>query len=954
MLKRAVVFQNCHRFLIFGAAEICDIRFKAGLEDRGDVMLETDTLSMEASARPAHARTAAEVAEELNTDLVRGLSNPQVSQLAAQFGPNQLREAPPPSVLKRLAAQFQELVIWLLIAAAIVSGAMGEWTDTIVIVAIVILNGLLGFFQERRADRAMAALQKLSSPRARVIRDGQAAAVDASQLVPGDLVELEAGDFVPADLRLTHSAALQIEEAALTGESNSVLKEPAAVLDAQTALGDRVNLAFTGTTVTAGKGSGIVTSIGMNTELGRIAGMLQHHEPQPTPLQQQLTRFGKMLVIACVIIVAVIFTIQILRGMPIQTAFLLAVSLAVAAVPEGLPAVVTIALALGLGRMARRHALIRKLPSVETLGSVTLICTDKTGTLTRNQMTARRIYVGGADYDVSGVGYEPVGDFKRRGSDGNSAEPLSADLLHALTIGAMANYARLEAPSDGTSTWHITGDPTEAALLVAAKKAGIRIAHRDEDLLYEIPFDSTRKRMSVVARTKGGGIMYTKGAPEVVLGLCCNERVGGASRSLTESRRAEIMASSSQMAGEALRVLALAYREYPNVWPEHCVEEELVFAGLVGLLDPARPEAEEAVEKCYRAGIRPVMITGDHPDTALAIARELKIQSENSQVLSGRQLDALSEQELLDAVDRTNVYARVTAEHKMRIIRAARRRGHVVAMTGDGVNDAPAIKIADVGIAMGKGGTDVAREAADMVLTDDNFASIVAAVEEGRGIFANIRKFIHYLLGCNTGEVLFMLFGTLAGWSVPLTAIQILWINLVTDALPALALALEPPEPDIMEKPPRRRDEPIIPAKLGARMLVHGAMIAAVTAIGFGLMLHDAPGNLIRAQTVAFCILSYTQLFYSLSCRSQRYTMPELGLLSNKHLLGAIVISGLLQTAVFLPWLDRLFKIESRLGWEWLVIFGLSLLPVTIIEVAKLLRAAIRRRATATTTPSSR
>ena len=918
-------------------------------------MLETETLSVEVSARPAHSRTATEIAKELNADLVKGLGDQQISQLTAQFGPNQLREAPPPSVLKRLAAQFQELVIWLLIAAAIVSGAMGEWTDTIVIVSIVILNGLLGFFQERRADRAMTALQKLSSPRARIIRAGQVADVPASQLVPGDLVELEAGDFVPADLRLIHSASLQIEEAALTGESSPLLKDAGAVLEAQVPLGDRINLAFTGTTVTAGKGSGVVVATGMNTELGRIAGMLQHNKPQPTPLQQQLTRFGKVLVIACAAIVAVIFAIQILRGMPIQSAFLLAVSLAVAAVPEGLPAVVTIALALGLGRMAKRHALIRKLPSVETLGSVTLICTDKTGTLTRNQMTARRLHIGRDVYDVSGAGYDPVGDFKCRGNeDGNPVAQLSGDLLHALTIGAMANYARLEAPLDGTSAWRIAGDPTEAALLVAAKKAGIVLSRRDEDLLYEIPFDSTRKRMSLVARSAAGGIMYTKGAPEVVLGLCIAERIDGIARPLTESRRAEIIASSSQMAGEALRVLALAYRESSDVWPEHFVEEELVFAGLVGLLDPARPEAREAVEKCHRAGIRPVMITGDHPDTALAIAKALNIQCESCQLLTGRQLDELSEPELLESIERTSIYARVTAEHKMRIIRAAQRRGHVVAMTGDGVNDAPAIKIADVGIAMGKGGTDVAREAADMVLTDDNFASIVAAVEEGRGIFANIRKFIHYLLGCNTGEVLYMLFGTLAGWSAPLTAIQILWINLVTDALPALALALEPPEPDIMEKPPRRRDEPIVPAKMGAQMLLHGAMIAAVTALGFGLMLHDRPGNVIRAQTVAFCILSYTQLFYSFSCRSQRYTMPELGLLSNKALLGAIVISGLLQTAVFLPWLDRLFKIQSRLGWEWLVILGLSLLPVTIIEVAKLIRAAMKRRATATTTPSSR
>jgi P-type Ca2+ transporter type 2C len=933
-----------------------------------------------------HARSADEVVEAVGSHAARGLSDAQVSQRRAVHGANQLAEAPPPSWVKRLGAQFTQLVIWILIAAAIVSGAMREWTDTVVILAIVVLNGVLGFVQEQRADQALAALRRMSRPNAKVIRNGTVQNVPAADVVPGDRIELEAGDHVPADARLIYTVGFRAEESALTGESSPVDKEAGVVLEKDAPLAERVNMAYVGTTVAAGKASAVVVATAMQTELGQIAGMLQHHTPEPTPLQRQLAGLGRLLVVVCVVIVAAIFVLQIVRGTPVQEAFLLAVSLAVAAVPEGLPAVVTIALALGLQRMAKRHALIRKLPSVETLGSVTVICTDKTGTLTRNEMTVREMHAGGVAYELSGIGYDPNGQFKRREQANPIEDPLAeADLVQVLTIGAWANYARLEredsstgappvmndarlepqdssappamsketragrpcySPGTAHSALRLTGDPTEGALVVAALKAGILTANRDHDLLYEIPFDSDRKRMSVVARGPGGrGIMYTKGAPEVVLNICSFERIDGQIVPLTQERTTQILQVNSDMAGRALRVLALAYREFPDVWPHDCPEADLVFAGLAGMFDPPRLEVKDAVDKCHAAGIRPVMITGDHPATALAVACELGIACQNDHVLSGRKLDELSDGELVEQVLQTAVYARVTAQHKLRIVNAWKERGEIVAMTGDGVNDAPAVKAADIGIAMGRGGTDVTREAAAMVLTDDNFASIVAAVEEGRGIFDNIRKFIQYLLGCNTGEVLFMLCGALMGWPAPLTAIQILWINLVTDALPALALGLEPPEPDIMSRRPRPASEGVITRRRGMQMLMHGVLIAGVTFIGFLMVYRHGPSQLVRAQTAAFCILSYSQLFYSFSCRSQRYTMPELGPFTNRHLLWAILISGLLQLGVFLPYVQKLFKVERSLGWDWLMILGLSLLPVTIIEVIKLLRAARRPKA---------
>jgi Ca2+-transporting ATPase len=910
-----------------------------------------------------HARAADEVLRELKTDPVRGLEPQQVDELRRLHGPNRLTEVPPASRMKRFLMQFTELVIWILIVAAIISGWMREWTDTIVILAIVLLNGVMGFLQEQKADQALAALRRMSVPRARVIRGGSVQAVAAAELVPGDRLDLEAGDHVPADVRLLYTVGLRIEESALTGESSPVDKEAGLLLEHDAPLAERLNMAYMGTTVVGGKASAAVVATGMHTELGQIAGMLQRHAPEPTPLQKQLAGLGRVLVAGCLVIVGAIFVLQIARGTKLQDAFLLSVSLAVAAVPEGLPAVVTIALALGLQRMARRHALIRKLPSVETLGSVTIICTDKTGTLTRNQMTVREMYAGGSEYEVTGVGYTPEGEFRKRGQTQSVPDPLAElDLVQALTIGAWANYARLERSgttrpeplkaadknvcptNEGHSVrWRLTGDPTEGALVVAALKAGILTANREHQLLYEIPFDSDRKRMSVIARgLNGRGTMYTKGAPEVVLSLCSFERIDGQIVQLTADRKSAILRANADMAGRALRVLALAYREFPDVWPHDCPEADLVFAGLAGMFDPPREEAREAVARCHAAGIRPVMITGDHPATALAVACELGIACAEDQLLTGRQLDQIGDDALREQAPRTAVYARVTAQHKLRIVRAWQNRGEVVAMTGDGVNDAPAVKAADIGIAMGRGGTDVTREAAAMVLTDDNFASIIAAVEEGRGIFDNIRKFIHYLLGCNTGEVLFMLVGALAGWLPPLTAIQILWINLVTDALPALALGLEPPEPDIMSRRPRPKTEGVITRRRGMQMLMHGALIASVTVIGFATVYRHDADSLRRAQTVAFCVLSYSQLFYSFSCRSQRYTMPELGFFTNRNLLWAIGISGLLQLAVFAPHLRKLFGVTVDLGWDWASILVLSLLPVTIIEIAKLMRAGSR------------
>jgi P-type Ca2+ transporter type 2C len=899
--------------------------------------------SPEQSDTSSHAIATFELIDRLVTNPERGLSEADARHRQARHGPNELAEAPPQSLWRKLLGQVNQPVIWVLLAAAAVAGSLGEWPDALAILAIVLLNALLGFFQEERAGRALAALRQMSAPLARVLRDGELRTVPARELVPGDRIELEAGDHVPADARLMTAFGLRVQEAALTGESAPVDKDAHAVLAEATPLGDRRNMIFAGTEVAAGKASAVVVATGMRTELGRIAGMLQRYSPEPTPLQRRLAELGKVLTIGCLIVVAGVFVLALLRGGQLLDVFLLSVSLAVAAVPEGLPAVVTVALALGLQRMVRRNALVRRLPSVETLGSVTVICSDKTGTLTRNEMTVREILAGGRWYYLTGAGYAPRGQILT-GRDGAAVLPVDAatepELIRLLTVAARCNNAKVTPRGDGSGAWEVVGDPTEGALLTAALKGGVGADGPRGQLIAEIPFDSERKAMSVIVREQPGlARMYTKGAPEVVLGKCVAEFRDGRVEPLTEARRQEVLRSAGEMAGRALRVLALAYREVAD-GVEAYQESDLVFAGLAGMIDPPREEAKDAVHRCQEAGIRPVMITGDHPATAMAIGRELGIAGPEDVAVTGRELDALSDADLATRVDRFPVYARVTAEHKLRVVRAWKARGHVVAMTGDGVNDAPAVKSADIGIAMGRSGTDVTREASAMVLTDDNFASIVNAVEEGRGIYDNIQKFLHYLLAGNVGLVLFVVASFLAGWPFPLTTTQILWMNLVTNGLPALALGMEPPERDVMRRRPRPPREPVLTPGRSLLIAVHGALVAAVTTLGFALVYQGDPANLPRARTVAFCVVSFSFILFALSCRSLRYTMPEVGPVTNPALLGAIVISGLLQLSVVtLPFAQGVFETAGHFGWEWGLVAALALAPVTTIEVSKLIRA---------------
>ena len=911
----------------------------------------------------AHAAGVAELVGALGTHPQDGLSLGRAAEALAREGPNEIEHGLARSSWARLFAQFRQLLVVILIVAAVISAWLGEIPDAIAIAAIVILNALLGFVQEERAARAVEALRRLSTPNATVVREGQRRTIPAREVARGDLIDLDAGDQVPADARLVTAFGLQTQESALTGESQTVPKDAGLVLDAGTALAERANMVYLGTVVASGRATAIVTATGMSTELGQIAGLLERTEHGPTPLQRRMTELGRVLVVVCLVTVAAISALLLARGGSLPEVFLLSVSLAVAAVPEGLPAVVTVALALGLQRMARRKALVRRLPSVETLGSVTVICTDKTGTLTQNEMTVRVVVAGGRCYHVGGTGYAPHGRFHRVDGSGDiaariAALPLSdgpppgstqtiepgqeSDLLTLLTIGARCSHARL-VPEDGEAvTWRAIGDPTEAALVSAALKGGVEGANEDAGALVEIPFEAERRLMTVVVRDQGSGITgYTKGAPESVLGRCAEERWQGARRPLTDARRRVILAEAAALASRALRVLGFADREHAAEATAGD-EQALVFAGLAGLLDPPRPEARSAVETCRAAGIRPVMITGDHPDTALAVAREIGLAGPQDPICTGRELNDMNADELAARAGQITVYARVSATHKLRVVQALQARGQVVAMTGDGVNDAPAVQAADIGIAMGRTGTDVTREAADMVLLDDHFATIVAAVEEGRGIFDNIQKFVHYLLATNAGEVLLMLFAALLGWPIPLLATQILWINLVTDGLPALALGLEPPERDLMRRAPRPPHTPAISRRQGVFIVVRGALVMAVAAAGFAWAHGGDPERLPHARAMAFSIMAYAQLFYAFAFRSWRRTLPEIGILSNRPLLAAVIVASALQFLVVeLPFARPFFGLERPVGGDWWVVAALALIPVTLIEVGKLVR---RRR----------
>ncbi len=921
-------------------------------------------------AIPPHRLPAEAVGEHLETDLEHGLTAEQVAERLARFGYNELPEEAPTPLWKRFLEQFKSFLVIILLVAAAISlgiaifkpeGGKEEYIDAAAILAIVILNAVLGVVQESRAETALRALREMAAPNARVIRDGHVQNVPARELVPGDIVLLEAGNYVPADLRLAEAANLRIEEAALTGESVPVEKRAGEVLDEDVPLGDRANCAFMGTVVSYGRGNGVVVATGTHTQLGLIAEMLRSYEVEPTPLQRKLDQLGRWLGIVSLVVCGIIFALGLLRQQDLLEMFLTAVSLAIAAVPEGLPAVVTICLALGTQRMLRRHALIRNLPAVETLGSATVICSDKTGTLTQNEMTVVKVWAEGKAYNVEGRGYQPWGEI----FGGHQPVDLKKEggLTGVLLAGLLCNDARLEkVEREGEEVrYRMVGDPTEGALVVLAAKAGLWREKVEAALprVHEIPFDSVRKRMTTIHRWADGGsevrlpflaaspdMAFIKGAPDLLLERCTHLLQDGQVRPLQEPERQAILEVMDGMAGDALRVLAFACRPLEEV-PAHLspeeVEGDLIFLGLAGMIDPPRPEVRQAIRTARQAGIKTIMITGDHKRTAMAIANDLHMFTPGLKGLTGEELDTLSEEKFLELAPIVDVYARVSPEHKVRIVDALKARGHIVAMTGDGVNDAPALKRADIGVAMGITGTDVAKEAADMVLTDDNYASIVAAVEEGRVIFANIRKFVYYLLSCNVGEILIVLVATVLSLpALPFLPIHLLMLNLVTDGFPALALGMEPAEPGMMKRPPRPPEEPIINREMWWGTATQGALIATATLIAFALGLHWFEGDITNAQTFAFATLVVSELLRALTARSERAALWELGLLSNRTMLWAIATSLLVLVAIiYLPFLQPVFHTEPLAAKEWALLLPLSLIPMVGAEVRK---AILRRR----------
>ena len=895
-----------------------------------------------------HALSAAEAVTALSSNLGAGLTAEEANRRQARYGFNELPEAPPPSLLKLFLSQFANVIVWVLIGAAGVSGLLEDWLDAAAILTIVVLNGLLGFVQEFRAEQSLAALRRLSVAMARVLRGGTLAVIPARELVPGDIIVLEAGDRVPADARLIYATAFSAQEASLTGESAPVQKDAQASVAPGAIVAERADMAFMGTVAVSGKARAVVVATGLRTELGRIATMIQQAseaERTETPLQRRLEQFGYTLLWLALGVVAVVFGLGAWRGEPLLSMFLTAVSLAVAAVPEGLPAVVTITLALGVTRMVKRHALIRKLPAVETLGSATVICTDKTGTLTKNEMTVTRLLVGDAFYEVTGEGYTPAGEIlvtDRQSSSLSRQSSLPAGLHGLLTAAVLCNGATLR---ESQGVWTVIGDPTEGALLVVAAKGGItpEEAKQDTSFVGEIPFDAERKRMTVIRGTKEGPVAYVKGAPDVLLSRCaCRLTLEGKLEPLEDSQRKALLDANAALASQALRVLAVAQRRWDGEtsgFPAEAVERDLVFLGLFAMKDPLRPEAVEAVRLCREAGIRTVMITGDHKETAVAIARELGLYDGDGSALSGADLSNLTDDQLAQFVERVTVYARVSAEHKLRIVNAWKRRGAIVAMTGDGVNDAPAIKAADIGVAMGLAGTDVTKEASDMVVTDDNFASITAAVEEGRGVFDNIRKTVHFLLSCNVSEVLVMLFAALSGLPLPLLPIQILWMNLVTDGIPALALAVDPKAPDLMRRPPRRPEARLLDRGRLLAIGGEGLMLAALALGAFSYSLYGLHQNLEQARTVAFTVMVVAQLVHAFNCRSDRWSLFQLGVGTNRALVWAVLLSCAVQVAVLtVPAVALIFKVVPLPLNDWVLMGMAGLVPLIAMELAKIHR----------------
>ena len=842
-----------------------------------------------------------QVFEDLKTN-EQGLTTKEAQERLKIYGLNKIRKEKKTSALTIFLSQFSSPIIWILIVAMIISFIVKEMIDFYVIGAIVVINAFLGFVQEYRAEEAITKLMKLLSLKATVIRDGKVEEIDATELVPGDILALETGQKIPADARLIEITNLQMQEASLTGESLPVNKK-ICTYHKEVAVADRKNMVFSGTIVTKGHGKAVVTGTGMNTEIGKIATLIQETKPELTPLQKQLKKLGAFLGIAVILIALAVFGIGILGGNPWEAMLMAAIAIAVAAIPEGLPAVVTISLALGVQRMALRNALMRKLPSVETLGACSVICSDKTGTLTHNEMTVTKIYVNREVISVGGSGYEPEGSF--------SKDPKKFKLL--LKIGALNNNTKIIKEN---KTWKVIGDPTEAALIVSAKKANLDIEELKNKYqrIKEIEFTSERKMMTTIHKIKNEKIAFSKGAVEIILNKCNRILVNGRLERLTKAEKEKILEENETFAKQALRILGFAYKEFKGIYAKGEIEKDMIFVGLQAMIDPPRKEVKDAIDKCKTAGIKVIMITGDYATTATAIAKELGI---TGKTITGIELDKI--ENLNEIVEKIGIYARVNPAHKLKIIKALQAKGHIVAMTGDGVNDAPALKKADLGIAMGITGTDVAKEASDMVLADDNFTTIVNAVEEGRRIFDNIKKFVEYLLSSNMGEILTVFTAMLLRWPLPITALQILWINLATDGLPALALGIEPTEPNIMKRPPRDPEERILTKGMITDIVIVGIIMCVGTLFLFAMNL---PSGALRATTVAFTAVVMFEMVRVQSVR-MKY---RVGMFSNKKLLLAIAISFSLQIlVVYVPLLQPIFKTTSLDLTDWIEILAVSL-----------------------------
>ncbi|MFO3715683.1 cation-translocating P-type ATPase [Anaerococcus cruorum] len=880
-----------------------------------------------------------ELLDRLNSDPKTGLSSSEVKTRLDKYGPNRIESSNKRSLLEKLKDQILDPMVILLIVASIISAFTGDTVEAIIIIAIVIINAIMSIYQEGQAEDSVAALQKMSSPEATVLRDGKRGKVKAEELVPGDIVILETGDIIPADIRLLDSRNLQIDESSLTGESVAVEKDAEAVYDTEVGIGDRSNSAFSSSIVTYGHGEGVITATGHETQIGQIATSLDSVADKETPLQRQLKDLSKKLAILVVIVSILVFVVGYFRtGMDLLDNFMVAVSLAVAAIPEGLTAVVTIVLSIGMNRMVEKKAIVKNLVSVETLGSTTAICSDKTGTLTQNEMTITKVFTDFKEFDVEGSGYTPEGDIKLDGETIKDHDQIK--LL--MTVASLSNDANL---IENNGLYEITGDPTEGAMLTLSEKWGIV----QEDLneahprIDEIPFDSDRKMMTTFHEMDGTYYAMTKGAPDIMINNSSKIMIDGKLEDFTEDMKRQVLEENTKLAKQALRVMAYSFKPYETLEGEELttenIEREMVFVGLTGMIDPPRPEAKAAVAECHASGIDVIMITGDYFETALAIAKDLGIAESEDQAMQGSDLNNKSEEEIREIVKTKRIFARVSPQNKVQLVNALQANGNIVAMTGDGVNDAPAIKNADIGISMGITGTDVAKDTADMILVDDNFATIVNAVEEGRVIFSNIKKFVGFLLSCNIAEVLIVFLSILFGLPSPLTPIQLLWLNLVTDAFPALALGVEPAEADIMERPPRDPKESILAGETGKNVILQSIAItiSVLAAYIIGLK-YIFPNNIEGAHTMVFATLITSELLRAFSVRSERYTLKELGWFSNKNLVKANLLSfALLLLVMYVPPIRRLFELQF-ITWEWWIILLLSFLPLVIGEIRKRVR----------------